>query len=86
MGLDDALDAAGVHGVGGIVGTICTGIFADNDENLGYPGALNASMEAGRKQVGYQFAAVCIVFRKLRPHTDAASTYIDDACVYVYVH
>jgi ammonium transporter, Amt family len=28
MGLDDALDVWGVHGVGGVVGCICTGIFA----------------------------------------------------------
>jgi len=29
MGLDDALDVWGVHGVGGVVGCICTGIFAN---------------------------------------------------------
>jgi Amt family ammonium transporter len=28
LGLDDALDVWGVHGVGGVVGCICTGIFA----------------------------------------------------------
>ena len=28
MGLDDALDVWGVHGVGGVTGCICTGIFA----------------------------------------------------------
>lgn len=28
LGYDDALDAFGIHGVGGIVGTLCTGLFA----------------------------------------------------------
>lgn len=29
MGYDDALDAFGVHGVGGMVGTVLTGVFAN---------------------------------------------------------
>ena len=28
LGYDDALDAFGVHGVGGIVGALLTGVFA----------------------------------------------------------
>ena len=33
LGLDDALDAWGVHGVGGFVGVICTGLFASTLAN-----------------------------------------------------
>jgi Amt family ammonium transporter len=29
MGYDDALDAFGCHGIGGLIGAVCTGIFAD---------------------------------------------------------
>jgi Amt family ammonium transporter len=35
MGFDDALDVWGVHGVGGVVGCICTGIFATKLWNSG---------------------------------------------------
>jgi len=31
MGYDDSLDAFGVHGIGGIVGAILTGVFAVKD-------------------------------------------------------
>jgi ammonium transporter, Amt family len=58
FGLDDALDVSGVHGVGGLMGTILTGIFADENENgIGAPGALNGCW----KQVGYQIAGALIV-------------------------
>jgi Amt family ammonium transporter len=33
VGLDDALDVFGVHGVGGILGVICTGLFASKEIN-----------------------------------------------------
>ncbi len=36
LGADDSLDVFGVHGVGGIVGALLTGIF--NDQSLGGPG------------------------------------------------
>ena len=35
LGYDDSLDAFGVHGVGGTVGTIATGIFAQKAINAG---------------------------------------------------
>ena len=42
LGYDDALDAFGIHGVGGIWGTIATGIFADISLNpLGSNGLIN---------------------------------------------
>ena len=36
LGADDSLDVFGVHGVGGIVGALLTGIF--NNQALGGPG------------------------------------------------
>lgn len=35
IGLDDSLDVVGIHGVGGVVGTICLGIFASKAVNPG---------------------------------------------------
>ena len=55
MGYDDALDVVGVHGIGGLLGAILTGLLADAAVN---PVAKSA-LEAGRGAlVGKQFAAV----------------------------
>jgi len=37
LGYDDALDAFGVHGVGGIVGAVSTGVFLNLDVNAAIP-------------------------------------------------
>ena len=47
--LDDALDVWAVHGMGGLLGTLCVGIFANNDV---------AGFEAGGKLFGKQLLAV----------------------------
>jgi Ammonia permease len=39
LGADDSLDVFGVHGVGGIVGALLTGIF--NNQALGGPGLVS---------------------------------------------
>lgn len=44
LGYDDALDVVGVHGVGGLMGAILTGVFADPTVNE----AVKASLEKGR--------------------------------------
>jgi Amt family ammonium transporter len=38
LGADDSLDVFGVHGVGGIVGALLTGVF--NNQALGGPGLI----------------------------------------------
>nr|WP_238858244.1 ammonium transporter [Faunimonas pinastri] len=43
LGYDDSLDAFGVHGIGGIVGALLTGVFADAGIN---PAGANASLLA----------------------------------------
>ena len=45
MGLDDALDVWSVHGVGGVVGCICTGIFATRVWN---PAGADGLLRGGR--------------------------------------
>lgn len=40
MGYDDSLDAFGVHGIGGIIGSILTGVFATKTITGGVQGAL----------------------------------------------
>ncbi|MGU3399078.1 ammonium transporter [Brucellaceae bacterium D45D] len=54
LGYDDSLDAFGVHGVGGFVGAVLTGLFADT--------AINAAGEGA--SMGKQFfgAAITVVY------------------------
>jgi len=54
FGYDDSLDAFGVHAIGGIIGAILTGVFAD--ASLGGAG-LAEGMSIG-SQVGLQFVGV----------------------------
>ncbi|HLP04457.1 MAG TPA: hypothetical protein VK152_03410, partial [Paludibacter sp.] len=39
-GWDDALDVWGVHGMGGVIGTICLGLFANSTINSAVPNGL----------------------------------------------
>ena len=58
LGYDDSLDAWGVHGVGGIVGALLTGVFA-----YGPLSATDASPDGtvgGLAQLAKQAEAVCI--------------------------
>jgi len=40
FGYDDSLDVFGVHGVGGIIGTLCAGLFAQTLVNPSGPNGL----------------------------------------------
>jgi len=53
MGYDDSLDAFGVHGVGGIVGAILTGVFAVKDI-----GGVSGLLEGNGGQVVTQILGV----------------------------
>jgi ammonium transporter, Amt family len=57
FGYDDSLDAFGVHGVGGTVGAILTGVFALSAVN-GKPGLIDGN----GKQVVYQLIATVITW------------------------
>jgi Amt family ammonium transporter len=64
LGADDSLDVFGVHGVGGIVGALLTGVF--NNQALGGPGLVTdwVAMTTGSHGIGEQFwiqlKAVCV--------------------------
>lgn len=57
LGYDDALDAFGVHGVGGFLGTIATGIFAAP----AIQSACSGAMSGNPRQLWVQIAAACVV-------------------------
>ncbi|MBV9788783.1 MAG: ammonium transporter [Chloroflexi bacterium] len=56
--VDDALDVFGVHGVGGIVGALLTGVFATTAVN---PAGLDGLLAGNPAQVGVQALAIVVV-------------------------
>jgi hypothetical protein len=60
--IDDALDAFGVHAVGGIVGGILTGFFSNQQINgSAADGVFYAPIDVGLLQVGKQIYAIVVV-------------------------
>jgi ammonium transporter, Amt family len=57
LGLDDALDTFGVHGVGGTLGAILTGVFADEKAN-----SVVAGLKAGLLVEQLKAVAITIVW------------------------
>jgi len=57
IGYDDSLDAFGVHGVGGIVGTFATGLFA---QTLINPAGSNGLLFGGHKMFNAQIIAILV--------------------------
>ena len=69
LGYDDSLDAFGIHGVGGMLGAILTGIFADPSINAagkgllyGNPGQLLTQIIAVAATVVYSGVVTFIIF------------------------
>ena len=63
LGADDTLDVFGVHGVGGILGALLTGVF--NSPNLGGPSAVGDWVTAGMiAPDAYSIAAQVLVQAK----------------------
>jgi len=69
LGYDDSLDAFGIHGVGGILGAILTGVFADPSINelgkgllYGNPGQLLTQIIAVLVTIVYSATATFIIF------------------------
>lgn len=56
--LDDSLDVVGIHGVGGLTGTICLGIFASKAVN---PGGVDGLIYGNAAQLVIQLKGVVIV-------------------------
>lgn len=55
---DDSLDVVGIHGVGGLLGTICLGIFASTKIN---PAGADGLIYGSIKQLGAQLLGVAVV-------------------------
>ena len=62
LGYDDSLDAFGVHGIGGIVGALLTGVFASK-EISGVNGSLIAQLWGVGSTVVYGFAVSIIILK-----------------------
>ncbi len=56
--LDDSLDVVGIHGVGGVVGTLCLGVFASTAVN---PGGVDGLLAGNVAQLGKQAFGVLVV-------------------------
>jgi ammonium transporter, Amt family len=62
LGYDDSLDVFGVHGIGGIVGTTLTGVFATAAISAGpdAPNGIAGLLEGNPGQVGIQLVGVLV--------------------------
>ena len=58
FGLDDSLDVVGIHGVGGLTGTICLGLFASKAVN---PGGADGLFYGNASFFGTQLFGVAVV-------------------------
>jgi len=89
---DDSLDAFGIHGVGGILGALLTGIFADPSINelgkgllYGNPGQLVTQLIAVVVTIGYSAVATLIIFgivkvvTGIRVHEEHEITGLDES-------
>jgi Amt family ammonium transporter len=92
LGYDDSLDAFGIHGVGGILGAILTGIFADPSVNelgkgllYGNPGQLLTQIIAVVVTMVYSAVATLIIFgivkaiTGIRVHEEHEITGLDES-------
>jgi Amt family ammonium transporter len=76
LGYDDTLDAFGIHGVGGFLGAILTGVFADPAINelgkgllYGNPGQLWTQFIAATATIAYSGIVTLIIFMILKVTT-----------------
>ncbi|KAJ1425888.1 ammonium transporter AmtB-like domain-containing protein, partial [Ochromonadaceae sp. CCMP2298] len=60
LGYDDALDAFGVHGIGGALGGILVGFFATSAVNGPADGVFYTSSDEGWKQLGLQVYGIVV--------------------------
>ncbi len=58
FGYDDSLDVVGIHGVGGLIGTLCVGIFASKAVN---PAGANGLLFGNPSLLGTQVLGVLVV-------------------------
>lgn len=61
-GYDDSLDAFGVHGVGGTLGAVLTGVFATTQVNPGFADGVFYDPTGGMSVLIGQIVAVIVTF------------------------
>lgn len=73
LGYDDTLDAFGIHGIGGTLGAVLTGVFADPSVNeagkgllYGNPGQLVTQLIAVLATVLYSAIATAVIFMVIK--------------------
>lgn len=73
LGYDDTLDAFGIHGIGGTIGAILTGVFADPSINeagrgllYGNPGQLLTQLIAVGATIAYSAVMTLIIFMLIK--------------------
>ncbi len=76
-GIDDALDAFGIHGVGGTIGAILTGVFASNYLNPAVPEDAQGLLHGGVKLFNAQVLAVVITIAYTVPVSWAVLKVLD---------
>jgi len=92
LGYDDSLDAFGIHGVGGILGAVLTGIFADPSVNdlgkgllFGNPKQLLSQLIAVVITIVYSAVATLVIFgiakvtTGIRVHEEHEITGLDES-------
>src|SRR5712675_1389325 len=67
FGYDDALDAFGVHGAGGTIGALLTGVFANRTVNAVYHDPQGQALAVGwldgnASQIGYQLVGIAMAW------------------------
>jgi len=60
FGYDDALDAFGCHGMGGLVGAVLTGVFADPAVWKSYGGSYSGALYGNGRQVALQLLGCAV--------------------------
>ena len=61
IGIDEGLDVFKLHGIGGMIGSFLTGIFATNQVSMIDGTAAPGGIDGNGIQIGYQLAAICAI-------------------------
>jgi Amt family ammonium transporter len=65
LGADDSLDVFGIHGVGGMVGALLTGVFSDKDLS-GMPASLTVQAIGAFSTLAYSAVMSCLILLLLK--------------------
>jgi Amt family ammonium transporter len=82
LGYDDSLDVFGVHGIGGIVGTLLAGVFATAELSAGpgNPAGISGLLEGNPRQLGIQAIGVLVTAAWAAAGTWAVLKFISLFC------